>query len=87
MINLETDHTERETLADRLRQIERGARALDDLDGKPVGGWPETVQAERRIVDELPLRRYRGYSAGDLIDALYAVDTRTQRYSYRRPAA
>jgi hypothetical protein len=49
-----------------------GAAHRCGLDGCPVGGWPETEQAIRRLADELPAAR--SYSTSALIDAVYLVD-------------
>lgn len=44
------------------------------LSGKPVGGWPETRQAFRDLVDLLPSERARSYTVSDFVDAVYDVD-------------
>ena len=41
------------------------------LDGLPVGGWAETVQAIERIRDDLPSRLVRAYKIEDFIRATY----------------
>ena len=41
------------------------------LHGCPVGGWPETQQALRRIAEAVPVGA--AYTADDLVDALYTV--------------
>jgi hypothetical protein len=46
-----------------------------ELDGKPVGGWPETQQALRQIDDALPLRSEREYASDEFIAAMYTVDS------------
>jgi hypothetical protein len=48
--------------------------AANALIGCPVGGWPETVQARQRILDELPLRSQRAYTIEQWVDAVYRVD-------------
>jgi hypothetical protein len=64
------------------------ARACQ-LDGLPVGGWGETAQARSRLVEALPWRTDRDYTADDLIAALYAIDSadRYQRRSLPAPIA
>lgn len=44
-------------------------RAALELEGKPVGGWPETQQAIRQLHDELP-RRVR---LGAFLDSVFVV--------------
>lgn len=51
-------------------------RAIRGIDGCPFGGWAETVQAVRRIEDELPA----GYTVADV---LRAVTTRDHADRYR----
>jgi hypothetical protein len=63
----------------RDRQI---VRALNGLVGCPVGGWAETAQAERRLVDELPRKAARTYSINELIDAALVAD-HADRYAWR----
>ena len=57
-------------------------RALNGLVGCPVGGWGETAQARRALVDELPLRALRNYSVGDLVEAALSLD-HADRYCWR----
>lgn len=57
-------------------------RALNDLVGCPAGGWPETQQAIRRIVNELPHRAERTYVVGDLIERAMRLD-HADRYQWR----
>jgi len=76
----------------RLRSIKAAMkspairRALGGLVGCPVGGWAETAQARRRLIDELPLRAERSYSADDLIEAALTVD-HAGRYQWRTEVA
>ena len=57
-------------------------RALAGMVGCPVGGWAETVQAKRALIDELPLRSERNYTADELIDRALTVDF-AGRYALR----
>jgi hypothetical protein len=50
------------------------ARAAWVLDGKPIGGWPETQQAWREVVNELPFRHDRSYTVDHFVDAMYERD-------------
>jgi hypothetical protein len=52
------------------------------LAGCPVGGWPETEQAKRRIADELPPRAMRSYTVDDVVGELYSVN-HANRYEYQ----
>lgn len=54
------------------RDLRRAALALD---GKPVGGWPETQQARREVRELLPLESLRGYTVLDFIEAAYKLDS------------
>lgn len=56
-------------------------RAASYLDGLPVGGWGETEQAMRQIVEELPHRSERAYTVTEFVSAVYTVDTACR---YRR---
>lgn len=56
----------------------------DYLGGCPVGGWPETEQAKRRLLDDIPRRAERIYTSAQLIDALYEVNS-AGRYVRREP--
>ena len=56
-------------------------RALNGLVGCPVGGWGETQQAMRRIVDELPHRQDRAYHVDDLVAAALVVN-HADRYAW-----
>ena len=60
----------RETLKKRLQ---KGGIPLFLL-GCPEGGWPETAQARREILDALPARTARAYSVQNYIDAVYSID-------------
>ena len=59
-----------QTLSSAVQAVTIG-RLKVGLDGLPIGGWPETQQAIRRLTEELPLRSQRSYTVSDLIDALY----------------
>jgi hypothetical protein len=50
-------------------------RAAHALDGCPIGGWAETQQARRRMLEELPSRAARSYTLTEFTDAVYTVDT------------
>lgn len=50
------------------------AFAANALTGCPEGGWAETDQARRQILEWLPLRCERGYTIDQFIAAAYAVD-------------
>ena len=74
----------KQSLKQALYLIETGeseslSRAACYLDGCPVGGWGETTQARRQIVDELPHRELRSYTVSEFIAAVYTVDD-TDRY-------
>jgi len=56
-------------------------RALNEIAGKPTGGWAETTQARRALVDALPIRRYRAYSAATLIEV--TLDASGSHYRWR----
>lgn len=60
----------------RLEKSPALARAAAYLRNCPVGGWAETAQAKRRILDELPLREARSYSLGEFIETVYKIDHR-----------
>jgi hypothetical protein len=60
----------------KSRDLSRASRALD---GKPVGGWPETRQARMQLRDDLPLQSQRAYTVDEFISALYTVDS-SDRY-------
>ena len=71
----------KETLRQAVHLARSGRRAVRcGLTGCPVGGWPETAQAMRRLADELP--RERRYTVAQLVDALYCVDF-AGRYCWR----
>jgi hypothetical protein len=75
----------RQTLKQMISQIKTGravnvARALSSLEGCPDGGWAETDQAMRRLVDELPRRAERSYTLAELVTATCSVDEATGRY-------
>ena len=53
--------------------------AATALAGCPEGGWPETEQARRQIVEYLPARSERSYTVSEFIAAAYTLD-HTQRY-------
>lgn len=57
-------------------------RALAGLVGCPVGGWAETAQAMRTLIDELPRRSDRAWRVYDLIDRCLCVDA-SGRYRWR----
>ena len=68
----------KQTLRSALHLIRSGksstlVRAANCLDGLPIGGWPETEQARRRLIEDLPGTWDRDYAASDLIAALYDV--------------
>ena len=44
------------------------------LEGLPIGDWPATKQAMAQLMDALPLRSQRSYTAAELVDALYGDD-------------
>lgn len=54
------------------------------LAGCPVGGWPQTAQAIRRIQDEIPHSEQRTFSVYSVINALYRVEN--DRYVLREDA-
>ena len=64
--------------ATRMRALDR---ALNQLEGCPVGCWPETEQAKRAIAAELPILALRRFHVFHLIDALFVVDAADR---YRR---
>jgi hypothetical protein len=49
--------------------------ALGILDGTPVGGAGETVQAYRQLRDLLPARRNRTYTADQFSGAVWATES------------
>lgn len=49
-------------------------RAAHALEGCPVGGWGETAEARRDIVEYLPARHARSYTLDDFISTVYTVD-------------
>lgn len=57
-------------------------RAINGLVGCPIGGWGETDQARRRVVDELPRRSERDWTASQLIEAVLDEDY-AGRYAWR----
>lgn len=63
----------RETLLGRMAIIRRDGLNCG-LSGCPVGNWPETAQAMRRLSDELPHRHARAYTIEQLVAACYIVD-------------
>jgi hypothetical protein len=69
----------KQTLAQAIHLARAGksralVRAVHALDGKPPGGWGETMQAWREMVGDLPLRSQRDYTADEFVDAVYGVD-------------
>jgi hypothetical protein len=71
-----------QTLKQAIAKANRGEiRGIGSLDGCPVGGWPETEQAKRQILDSLPSKSDRKYALQELIDALYTVSN--DRYQLR----
>ncbi len=77
--------TRRQSIKAALRD-ETIRRALSGLIGCPAGGWAETSQARRRLVDELPVRSLRSYSADELISAALELD-HADRYQWRQEVA
>ena len=49
-------------------------RAINGLDGCPVGGWGETDQAWRALLEALPRREERAYGASALVAAVLTED-------------
>lgn len=49
-------------------------RAANYLVGCPAGGWAETAQARRQLVDDLPARDARSYTAEEFIAAVLTLD-------------
>jgi len=62
-------------------------RAAFSLDGKPAGEWPDTRQARAQMIDLLPARHARAYTADEFADAVLDLDESTGRYSTRSMAA
>lgn len=60
----------------------RGLREALQLDGCPVGGWPETEQAWNVLLNALPVRDLRSYTVNEFVDAVYRVDS-AHRYRAR----
>lgn len=56
--------------------------ALNELAGKPEGGWPETQQAKHLLYGEIPPLDEREYTIGQLIAHALRVD-HTDRYQWR----
>lgn len=54
-------------------------RMLRELDGCPVGGWPQTTQAIRQLADEIPRG---GPCVRDVIDAAM-IEDHADRYRLR----
>lgn len=52
------------------------------LAGCPVGSWPETQQAMRRLEDALPGHWARSYEPAEIVAALFEVDG-ADRYRVR----
>lgn len=75
--------TRRQSLATALKSqtVIRAAKACG-LAGCPVGGWPETQQAMRRLEDALPGHWARSYEPAEIVDALFDVDA-ADRYRLR----
>lgn len=71
------------TIKQALACCQSVVAALSGLVGCPEGGWPETEQAKRRLVDALPFRTDRNYSASDLIESALVIDRTTRRYRWR----
>lgn len=61
-------------------------RALGCLVGCPAGGWGETQQARRQVIEEIPHRELRSYSVDELISAALVLD-HADRYRWRDEAA
>ena len=59
------------------------AIALRIMDGKPVGGWPETQQALSNLAELLPSHIWRAYTLAEFIDATYDVVGADSRVSGR----
>jgi hypothetical protein len=65
----------RESLKQALKIIATGRRnSVWALVGCPDGGWGETMQAWRRVGDDLPHRTERSYTVVQLVEALYVLD-------------
>jgi hypothetical protein len=58
-------------------------RAAYALDGCPVGEWPQTSQARRQMIDLLPARHGRAYTADEFADAVLDVGEGDARYHTR----
>lgn len=52
------------------------ARAAVALNGLPEGGWAETKQARVRLIDDLPMKNAREYTADEFIAAIYDIEPR-----------
>lgn len=65
----------KETLAQRLRIIDRNGLPGISLDGCPVGGWAQTQQAMQRLEDSLPAADERNYTVAALVRACYREDS------------
>lgn len=76
-----------QTLAKMVEKIKKSnaphvARALNGLIGCPEGGWAETNQAISRLIEVLPPRQERTYTANDLICATMTLNS-ADRYVWR----
>lgn len=86
-MNTKSPKSKKQSLKAMTARIARGAergvsRALNGLAGLPSGGWAETDQATREVVEELPHRSEREYSVHDLISAAMKLD-HANRYEWR----
>lgn len=79
----------RQSLRSAVAAVRRGgaiSRAVNGLVGCPLGGWGETAQARAALVDALPLRIDRSYTAADLIAACLR-ENHAGRYEWREEVA
>lgn len=75
----------RQSLRSAVAAVRRGgavSRAVNGLVGCPLGGWPETAQARAAVVEALPLRADRSYTADELVTACLR-ESHAGRYQWR----
>jgi hypothetical protein len=81
----------KQTLKQALHLLTSGksdalVRAAFALDNIPAGDWPDTQEARRRMIDDLPMRHARAYTADEFADAVYDWSELTGRYRTRSMA-
>lgn len=78
-----TDEAPKETLEECLRKIESGERYVAFLHDVKKSSQ-EVIIWEYELMRQLPPRFRRAYTIHDVIDVLYSVDPKTERYKWKK---